>query len=193
MILGAWSMWIDHLRDLATLGAGAVTLWGVVWGSRLMRTVRLVAREFSPNGGGSMRDMLEDTRRGVCVLTEAYRWTWDVSEKAVFEADAHGQWVHASRGLCEMLGYERAELLGNGWLAAVIAAERTKVAEGWMNSVAQGYPWSARCAFLNPRTSSAVVMHILVRQVQQPPRDGKQPRPLHHLGEMTRIEPADSP
>lgn len=105
-------------------------------GRRVVAAVSIVERELQPNGGGSLRDMVQriDWRVGA-----ADAWNRALVEHhglPVWEADASGEWMWCSRGLCLMFGAGTDRLYGMGWVSLISPDDRDRVVTEWRHAIA---------------------------------------------------------
>ncbi|TXH48795.1 MAG: PAS domain S-box protein [Desulfurellales bacterium] len=56
---------------------------------------------------------------------------------ACWESDKHGSCIFASERLAEIVGLDRADILGDGWVTNLAEADRDRVYKAWQNAVSQ--------------------------------------------------------
>lgn len=144
--------------DFATLSAqvaGACTLgygawrWGIrpVWrfcrkvnmtmdqGSRAYPILMDVAAQFSPNGGNSLRDVIDEMRMEQAMGRERHRAMIDSLRLAYLEVKQNGLVRSVSKNWTELTGLVPEESIGMGWLNGVASPERDEVREEWMRAI----------------------------------------------------------
>lgn len=91
--------------------------------------------ELRPNGGKSLRDLVEKINENTTYNREYVRATLDNDMQMIFETNANGEivWVNSTYG--RYTGKQTTDLLDNGWLDTVSNDQRSKVREEWQLSV----------------------------------------------------------
>ena len=100
--------------------------------------INRILKELSPNGGASLRDVINRIEHNTIRLENRFRAYVDLSnETGVFESDAEGKCVFANKVLCDYLGLHPEQVMGNGWINGVFGADRQKVWDEWKSAVEQ--------------------------------------------------------
>lgn len=87
--------------------------------------------EFKPNGGGSMKDVVERIEQGVTRSELRNRILSDLVPYAIFETDREGNVVAVNRTLARWSGRDASEMHGDGWLNLLMDADRDRVTREW--------------------------------------------------------------
>lgn len=96
-----------------------------------------IIHQLRPNNGKSVIDALTRVENGLHEM-RAIRWAYeDVAGSRFFQADAKGEIIEASSGLCDLLGLDAKDVLGNGWIAAIRSDDRNRVWQEWQNAIQQ--------------------------------------------------------
>lgn len=104
--------------------------------------VAVVAAEFKPNGGSSMKDALDWLERKFSILECQHRTKFEGDGVATYECDAEGKYTYVSGALAELYGMPAEQFLGTGWLRAVIGTtERERVWYNWQYAIKNGIPY----------------------------------------------------
>ena len=152
---------------------------------RAAAAVEIVERELSPNGGTSLRDMVTriDLRQ---IATEArVRSTLATLRIAVWESDAAGACVYASRPLLRLAGRSAEEITGNGWVSMVDPNQQERVYADWRAAVDQGREYEATYTLVRG-DGSTIEVHAEAYTIRN--GDG---RLLGYVGALYAIPRAD--
>jgi len=112
-----------------------------------------VASTLKPNGGSSIRDVLDRLDSRTCLLEERQRAGMDLNPSPFFEADADGQCVFVNRAWSELTGIRLDEALGSGWLNSVHRDDRERVAEEWHAATKEGRTFRLQYLVQNVRST----------------------------------------
>ena len=137
---------------IANFGSGIAHL------HELTDTVRRIERQLMPNGGKSLHDIVHLIRAELAVVqgdvnkvTGVLRISWDsLGSIGMFYADPQGSFTYASAVLSRWLRRGEAQLLGRGWLSAVVADFREEVAAEWDSCVRDQRDFLMRFAVSDP-------------------------------------------
>lgn len=97
-----------------------------------------VATTLKPNGGSSIRDVLDRLDSRTRLLEERQRAGMDLNPAPFFEADAEGHCVFVNRAWSELTGIRLDEALGSGWLNSVHRDDRERVLDEWVAATQEG-------------------------------------------------------
>jgi PAS domain S-box-containing protein len=105
--------------------------------------------QFKPNGGSSLRDIIDRIHHDLVVLKKKIIYL-DGENKAImsflgesqppiifWEADKNGEWISISKKWLELTSLDLKTSLGWGWLNAICEDYRDKVLELWTDSIQQ--------------------------------------------------------
>jgi PAS domain S-box-containing protein len=107
-------------------------------------------REMHPNGGGSLRDAINQIRRSQEVHTAEQRILLDANPDAVFKTDPQGRITWVNRTYCRMTGRSRDEFAGYNALNTVDPRDRRRVAAELADAVLHGREFQASYRLLGP-------------------------------------------
>lgn len=108
------------------------------------RRVYEIHQCFLPKNGESITDRIKGVENEVTVIRKGLHWKDSIStqETAMFELSPTGDCVHANRAMSNLLGLTREQLLGRGWLEAMIdTAERERAREALETAVKHNMPF----------------------------------------------------
>ena len=97
--------------------------------------IKEIKGQVLPNGGSSMRDDVTAIKLVALEQKALQRAVLDSANVGFFMADISGARVFVNLRLAEMLGCQRADLLGNGWISFVAEDQREKVSREWADCV----------------------------------------------------------
>lgn len=117
------------------------------WAS-LATAANLVNYELSPNDNGSMKDAMQEIRESVRLQGWTQREMLDVDKNdAVFITDELGHCKHVNQAYEVLVGRDKNELLGEGWLVVVPLAERQQTSDEWSLAREQNRTFEVRMYF----------------------------------------------
>jgi PAS domain S-box-containing protein len=130
-----------------------------------------VAKEFSPNGGMSVKDQITRIERKVDVLAESQKSMSEHQKKmaarharneqrlrvimnnsleAVFESDASGSCVGVNSAYCRMIGIRDDDALGWNWQNLIHYEDRPMVMTDWLDAVSRKRTFDHVYRFVRP-------------------------------------------
>lgn len=186
-----------------TVGVLALVVPLMEWLRRkIVRAYRLVKQaleridkvyaELTPNGGGSIKDKINQLSRDVTILRSGLSFSLALNPHCVFEADPTGSCTFANVALCELFGLPQTDMLGRGWLSVLDGSDvRERAWNTWTACVAKHLPYLDRYQVRNARTGE----RFWVRAHAIPAGDPDSP--LHYYGtverELVPLEGMDGP
>ncbi len=99
----------------------------------------------------------------------------------LFECDSKGECVWVNRALCELYGMEEFDMMGHGWLTAVLEEQRSIVLQEWINSIKNDMPYSWGYNIINQQTGENVRVRATALTVRDDDR-----KPLLFCGSVER-------
>lgn len=96
-----------------------------------------IAYEFKPNGGNSIRDVLNRLESYMAVSSTKIQTIMDYHGMAAWESDATGACTWASDELLKLMQMNQAQMAGYGWLAGIRQECREAVNIEWASSITQ--------------------------------------------------------
>lgn len=109
-------------------------------------SVRLesLAIELRPNGGGTLRDAVNEIRRLTREAAQESRVLLDNHPHGIFHAGSDGSLRWVNRTLSHLVGRNRDELYGYNMLNAVDPRDRRRVATEWRSAIRDGREFIAQ-------------------------------------------------
>lgn len=133
-------------RTVLTATCSYVSSW-----FKLPAQMAIVIREVTPNGGGSMRDIVVATQYRVAA-NEAFSHAILAQLHIPFwKSDDAGNCTFYSRELAMLTGWTPADNLGRGWLSTIYPDCREEVQEEWDACMRDGREFVMDYAFITPR------------------------------------------
>lgn len=117
-----------------------------------------IAEEFKPNGGNSLRDIINKIESELQLLGKKKNFIIDLSNLSVFENDAKGNCIWASKKLTEYFGLDREDILGDGWMIAIHQDDREKTNKEWQMAVTENRECLGEYRVVNQTTNKTSLM-----------------------------------
>jgi len=134
--------------------------------STAFNSVEAIEKQMFPNGGSSMRDVVDRTStlmkemaKDVSMSVAQNRSLFEQSEVGMFEGDDDGEIVWANRALRQLTGMRLEQLVGSGWINAVHDEDRRRVENDWRLATAQRRPFIAMFRLTHIRTGAIVEVY----------------------------------
>lgn len=91
--------------------------------------------ELRPNGGKSLRDLVEKINENTTYNREYVRASLDNDLQIIYETDANGEYLWVNQTYSRYTGKQTEDLLGYGWLNSVCTDCRSRVRNEWESSI----------------------------------------------------------
>ena len=91
--------------------------------------------ELRPNGGKSLRDLVEKINENTTYNREYVRATLDNDMQMIFETDSKGEYVWVNDTYGRYTGKQEHDLMGYGWINTVCSSDRTRVRDEWESCI----------------------------------------------------------
>jgi len=98
-------------------------------------SVKKLREEFSPNGGGSIRDLLDRVEESIVLLQAKQEVALDRQDICLLRADCSGLIIEVSDPLCRLIGKGEREMSGWNWLSLVNEAVRSDVEDEYHSAI----------------------------------------------------------
>ena len=119
-------------RVRSAVGASARFFKGVAAIGDLQETVSKIHKEVVPNGGGSLRDVVNRTEMALTVFINSSRAQWDgMGMFGIFEAYPSGEFNYVNGVLQKWTNRSELSFKGNGWGNSISAPDREAVRQEW--------------------------------------------------------------
>lgn len=104
--------------------------------------LKTVMSELENNGGGSMKDIVAQTRdkvgkmsKDVLIIKAAQDANFQLNPDCIFQCAPDGRCIMVNESICRLFGAEREEMLGFGWTGFIHEDERDEARRFWKDSV----------------------------------------------------------
>lgn len=87
------------------------------------------------NGGSSLRDAINRIEAASDYQNAKFRFYDELLNDAIFEIDEQQNCIFVNSKLCDLLGYEKAEILGKAWLGHIKTDEQRRIISEWYVAV----------------------------------------------------------
>lgn len=135
-IIGAISViWKGIIKPIKTSFSNLSNIYETL--EKYLPTIVEISTEFKPNGGSSIKDVLnridKNTQGHVSRL-----WTLlETSPLGYFEADVDGECVKVNKRWLELANISADSYKGYGWINGIDPKDRARVVEEWKECLAQ--------------------------------------------------------
>lgn len=99
--------------------------------------------ELRPNGGKSLRDLVEKINENTTYNREYVRATLDNDMQMIFETDSKGEYVWVNDTYGRYTGKQEHDLMGYGWINTVCNSDRTRVRDEWESCIEEHRDFSS--------------------------------------------------
>jgi PAS domain-containing protein len=152
----------DLWHWLLGLVSGIIAVWKLcsIYGSRFWRAIALsdaIHDHLGPEASKQfVAEMREHKRDGV-VRESRLQLVEKKLDLAVYLCSDTGSCEWVNNECAELIGLDRLDCLGLGWLEGVDAVERGKVYDVWMHAVSHRLPYEYKYTVHNRRTGKKIV------------------------------------
>lgn len=146
-----WKDLIPGAADLIRDGAIIVGLIGAAYAyikAKLVTPISQVLHEVTPNGGGSIKDLVIDLKKDTQLSVALLDAMANALEYGVWRSDPAGEWVSVNEKLTELTGRAPQDLIGNGWRGCVAPLFKHDVLEEWDAAVEEKRHFSANFSYI---------------------------------------------
>ncbi|MCU1381987.1 MAG: diguanylate cyclase/phosphodiesterase with and sensor(s) [Acidobacteria bacterium] len=144
-IAASWAGWLKALKPAYKNSRTFVAEFRA-----LVEDVAGIKGELRPNGGGSFRDVVNQTAaevkqlsRNVAVTGAMQRTMASTSRHPMFQATAAGAYEWVSETWSRATGISAAEAVGRGWINGICVDDRDWVMRDWLHAIRDGRPFRA--------------------------------------------------
>jgi len=146
---------------VVTIITSVISIGGIIWkGFKKVSTsiktkylfledsiskINEISKEFSPNHGSSIKDVLNKVQNELVRNTELtekietrQKWLFDNREMPIFESDEEGRCVWVNIAYMNLVKRDMNFLLGNGWKNVIAPEDRERVIQNWESCVKDG-------------------------------------------------------
>jgi PAS domain S-box-containing protein len=145
-------------------------VWRKTFGAT-RHSLNIILSELTPNGGGSMKDVLNEVRENQEDYYALVSARLDADHQAVVITDAEGKVTNISRAFQEYTGMTQDMMEGDGWINLIHPDDRIAVAEQWHHVVKDGREMSVDQRYIRP--DNGKVLHVHIKVYRQRDTKGK--------------------
>ena len=116
--------------------------------------IKEIKSEFLPNGGSSMRDVINRIDSKVASHDAKFEMIFTQNGYATFEADSKGKVTSVNRDWCNITNMMPDEAKNDGWLQGVHQDDRERIQSEWIESIDQGREFYSICRLGSHNTDS---------------------------------------
>jgi PAS domain S-box-containing protein len=121
----------------------------------LIPELKRVTAEFKPNGGKSLKDVMNRMENSLNHTEQKIRLITSCLGMAYFEADNEGEYTFVSKKWIDVTGFTLDQAIGNGWIGTVQKEIRKEIKEEWESCIDQKREFHFN-AILNTETYKSV-------------------------------------
>ena len=159
VILATWKLIIKPIRSVLELQkTQSIEITEIKKANTeiILPMVNSLYKEFSKNGGKSIKDQLNRIDDAVALAElRSQMIASSLVSVGAYECDKHGECTWANKALCEMFGLPLADVLGRGWLSAINDEERHHVWKKWTESIQLNIPFETEYTIVNQSTQES--------------------------------------
>lgn len=139
--------------------------------SNAVKIVDSISKEFKPNGGSSIKDILNRTEKKVCntekkvcdidnrldkieFMTQLY---WDRIDTPIFICGNNGKYVWANKAYLTLVESPLSQLVGTGWELTISKDEREMICDEWYRACNELRPCVIKYSIV---TNSDKLIHV---------------------------------
>lgn len=133
------------LKDWISLLAPFTVMFGFIWkvwlkkryeeGKELYLKIQLIAQEFRPNGGSTLRDAINRIEQKVTIQEQKTMAIIKSLPLGTWISDEKGKCLEVNKSLCKITGRTESELKGDNWSNWIHNEEKEDVFEEWQRCI----------------------------------------------------------
>ncbi len=146
----------DWLGLLTPFGIAFGLLWKF-WlkkryddGKLLYSKINIIAEEFRPNGGSTLRDAINRIEEKVTVQEQKTLALIKSLPLGTWVSDSRGKCIDLNRSLCKIIGRTEAEIKGDNWSNWLHPSMKEEVVEEWNRCVTSDMNFDMEYSFILP-------------------------------------------
>lgn len=130
--------WLSLLAPFGLVGGAIWKFWlkkRLEEGKELYKKINVIAEEFRPNGGSTLRDAINRIEEKVTVNEQKTLAIIKSMPLGTWISDAKGKCVDLNRSLCKITGRTESEMKGDNWSNWIHTSEKEDVFEEWTRCI----------------------------------------------------------
>lgn len=144
-ILPILKTWLSTLKDWLELLAPFGVVFGILWkfwlkkrieeARDLYKKVQIIADEFRPNGGSTLRDAINRIEEKLSIQEQKTTAIIKSFPVGTWVSDKNGKCIDVNKTLCKIMGRTESEIKGDNWSNWIHPDEKEEVFEEWYRCV----------------------------------------------------------
>lgn len=136
---------LEVLKDWLSLLAPFGLVFGFIWkfwlkkrydeGRELYKKINVIAEEFRPNGGSTLRDAINRIEEKVTIQDQKTLAIIKSLPIGTWLSDEKGKCIDLNKTLCKIMGRTESEIKGDNWSNWILPSEKEDVIEEWKRCV----------------------------------------------------------
>lgn len=150
-LLEIFNQWLKLLAPFGVVGGLLWKLWlknKFKKASDLYQKIHVIAGEFRPNGGSTLRDAINRIETKLSLQQQTTTAIIKSFPIGTWISDEHGRWVEVNKNLCRIMSRTEAEIKGDNWVNWIL--ERDEVTEYWNKCVVNDINFDLEYTFIFP-------------------------------------------
>lgn len=135
--------------------------------SKLAKLDAIVSKELTPNGGGSILDMIRTMQTQQVIYGQQLEVILEPSQTGTFVANLEGDWTHPSRMLCDIFRRNERQLYDGNWIAWIDESQREKIEKEWKFAIAGEREFDRRFLIYLPDSTTQKI-HMKTYRILDP-------------------------
>jgi len=151
--LNALKEWLALLAPLGKIGGLIWKFWlkaRIDEANDLYKKVQLIAEEFRPNGGSTLRDAINRIEASVTIQEQKTLAIIKSLPLGTWISDARGKFVDVNKSMCKIMQRTESEIRGDNWSNWIIPAEKEQVVEEWTRCITSDLNFDASFSCVLP-------------------------------------------
>lgn len=148
--------WFDLLAPFGIVGATIWRFWlkkRLMEGKDLYQKIQVIASEFRPNGGSSLRDAINRIEEKVSLNEQKTGAIIKSFPVGTWVSDENGRCIDVNKNLCKIMGRTESEIKGDNWSNWIHPDEKEEVFEEWTRCVKNDLNFDMEYRYILPDKS----------------------------------------
>lgn len=157
-LLSIWGIWIKIIKPWfeESRKSREQIVKAITYIEGISEKLEKVSKELQPNGGGSIKDKINQIAQDVKIMKVERDATFYLSKEPSFKSDGKGYYTSVNHSLSQLIGVTESELLGLGWLNYISLEDRDRIWEELENIFESGKEISLFYNIKNPSVTESI-------------------------------------
>lgn len=157
-LLSIWGIWIKIIKPWfeESRKSREQIVKAITYIEGISEKLEKVSKELQPNGGGSIKDKINQIAQDVKIMKVERDATFYLSKEPSFKSDGKGYYTSVNHSLSQLIGVPESELLGLGWLNYISLEDRDRIWEELENIFESGKEISLFYNIKNPSVTESI-------------------------------------